>query len=62
MNVVQIFPGKSRHFFWRRLWYWRIVASNGQVVASSEGYATKWNAKRAATKLYPALQIKEVSS
>lgn len=31
-------------------WYWRIVAANGQVIATSETYKNKWNAKRAAEK------------
>ena len=29
-------------------WYWRIVAKNGQVVLTSEAYASKRNADRAA--------------
>lgn len=29
-------------------WYWRIVAKNGQVVLTSESYASKRNARRAA--------------
>lgn len=32
--------------------HWRIVASNGEVVAHSEQYATAWNAKRAAKRLH----------
>lgn len=32
----------------KKPWYWRIVSSNGQVVLTSEGYASKRNALRAA--------------
>lgn len=31
-------------------WYWRIVARNGQVVLTSETYATRSNAVRASKK------------
>ena len=31
-------------------WYWRIVAKNGQVSLTSESYASKRNAVRAAEK------------
>lgn len=29
-------------------WYYKIVAPNGQVLATSEGYTRKWSAKRGA--------------
>ncbi len=29
-------------------WHYRIVSSNGQIMAHSEEYYSKWNAKRAA--------------
>jgi uncharacterized protein YegP (UPF0339 family) len=32
-------------------WYAALVASNGKVMLSSEGYASKSNAKRAAIRL-----------
>jgi uncharacterized protein YegP (UPF0339 family) len=35
----------------RRKWFWRLVASNGQVLAVSQKYFSKYNAKRAATRL-----------
>lgn len=31
--------------------YWRLTAANGEIVCHSEQYATRWNAKRAASKL-----------
>lgn len=55
MHVVHIFKGGGRH-----PWYVRLVASNGQVLAVSEGYWSKWNAKRAARKMYPGLTVREV--
>lgn len=55
-NVVQIYKGKGTIQPWR----WRVVAPNGQVIASGEGYFSKWNAKRAAKKLYPELPIREL--
>lgn len=54
-NVVHIVKGQGRH-----PWYVRLVSPNGQVLSISEGYFSKWNAKRAARKMYPALSVKEV--
>lgn len=31
-------------------WYVKIVAGNGETLTISEGYFSKWNAKRAAKK------------
>lgn len=33
-------------------WYWRVVAKNGQVLLTSETYASKRNAERAAYKYW----------
>lgn len=57
MNVIQLYRGGGG----RQRWRWRIVSTNGQTVAASEGYLTKWNAKRSAVKLYPGLAIREVN-
>ncbi len=57
VNVVQIFKGGGR-----QPWYVRLVASNGQVLAVSEGYRTKWNAKRGARRMYPGLTVREVKA
>ena len=36
-------------------WRWRLVATNGRIVAdSAEGYATKSNLRRAVTRLQAA--------
>jgi len=39
------------------LWRWRLVAPNGEVVASGESHTRKWNAKRAARKVYPGAKV-----
>ena len=37
------------------LWYWRLRAQNGKIIADgSEGYATRYNARRAAKALIAA--------
>jgi uncharacterized protein YegP (UPF0339 family) len=38
-------------------WYVRLVADNGAILNRSEGYFSKWNAKRAAQRMYPGLRI-----
>ena len=43
--TVQLFKGKGV-----QPWYLRVVSDNGQVLSVSEGYFSKWNAKRAARK------------
>lgn len=55
MTVVQLFKGSGR-----QPWYLRLVSSNGQVLAVSEGYYSRWNAKRAARKNFPSLKLTEV--
>ena len=30
---------------------WRLKAANGEIVASSEGYATEYNARRSAVRV-----------
>lgn len=37
-----------------RDWYYTLVAKNGQILLVSEGYYSKWNAKRQAMKLVRA--------
>ncbi len=53
--VTQLFKGTGR-----QPWYLRVVAVNGQVILVSEGYFSKWNAKRAARRL--GLPVVEVDS
>ena len=56
MHTVQLFKGKGL-----QPWYLRLVSSNGQVLVTSEGYATKWNAKRAARKNFRDVQLTDLS-
>lgn len=35
-----IFRGSKRRY------YWHFVGANGEIVAQSEGYLTRWSAKR----------------
>jgi hypothetical protein len=42
-------------------WYVRLVADNGQKLAVSEGYFSKWNATRAAKRMFPNLGIEYTS-
>ena len=55
MNTVQIVRSNFGRYFFVRL-----VSPNGQVLAHSEIYYSKWNAKRAARKNFPGLPIVEV--
>ena len=50
------YPGKKKE------WYVRLIAGNGETLNTSEGYATKWNAKRAAKKVFPLLEIEYIDS
>lgn len=54
MNVVQIYRGSDGQH------YLRLVSPNGQVLAQSEGYHTRWNARRAARKNFAGLRIVEL--
>lgn len=42
---IEVSQGVNGH------WFWRLRASNGEVLSSSELYYSKWNAQRAAKKL-----------
>lgn len=54
MNTVQVFKGKTGVY---KLWYVRLVSPNGETLALSEGYVSKWNAKRAAKKNFPEAKL-----
>ena len=41
----------------RQPWYLVLTAANGEVLAVSEGYYSKWNAKRAAKKNFPGVDF-----
>jgi uncharacterized protein YegP (UPF0339 family) len=38
-------------------WFLRLVGGNGETLAVSEGYFSKFNAKRAAAKNFPATRL-----
>lgn len=38
-------------------WYFHRVAGNNRVTDASQGYRTKWGAKRAARKVFPDLPV-----
>jgi len=44
-----------------RNWRVRLVADNGRILSISEGYFSKFNARRAARRMYPDLEVKEVA-
>lgn len=41
-------------------WYVRLIGGNGEKLTVSEAYYSKWNAKRAARRVFPNLPIKYV--
>ena len=53
---IEIFKGEGIH-----PWYVRLVAKNGETLATSEGYFSKWNAKRAASRMFPRLEVTVIS-
>ena len=54
MKVVQLVKDSSGRC------YLRLVSSNGEVLAHSETYFSKWGAKRAARKNFPGIKLVEV--
>jgi uncharacterized protein YegP (UPF0339 family) len=61
MNVVHVFPEATRFYpGHRRQWFVRLVSSNGETLAVSEAYTTRWSAMRAARKNFPGLSVKEM--
>jgi uncharacterized protein YegP (UPF0339 family) len=54
-TVVQIYRGQGL-----RNWRVRLVAGNGRTLSISEGYFSRWNARRAAARIFPGLTVKEV--
>jgi uncharacterized protein YegP (UPF0339 family) len=35
----------------KRKWFWKLVGRNGETMLTSQGYFSKWSAKRSALKL-----------
>jgi uncharacterized protein YegP (UPF0339 family) len=52
---VEIHKGEGRH-----PWYLRLIGANGKTLVTSEGYYSKWNAQRAAKKVFPRLPVKVI--
>jgi uncharacterized protein YegP (UPF0339 family) len=58
MLTAQVFKGEmSKYPGGYKMWYVRLVSENGEIIAVSEGYVTKWNAKRAAKKNFPMTKL-----
>ena len=51
-HIVQIFKGDGP-----QPWFVRLVSRNGQTLTISEGYVSKWGAKRAARRMFPDTEI-----
>jgi len=54
---VELFKGKGA-----QPWFLRLVADNNKTLNLSEGYATKWNAKRAARKALPMIPLVDATT
>ena len=61
MHTVQLFKAKTSSYPGGvKKWYVRLVAANGETLSVSQGYITKWNAKRAAKKNFPNARLRIV--
>lgn len=49
---VELFKGRGL-----QPWRFRLVGANGEIISQSEGYLTKWNAKRGARKIAAGLGV-----
>lgn len=49
---LELFKGKGV-----QPWYLKLVGANGKTLSVSEGYFSKWNAKRAAKKNFPGIPL-----
>lgn len=56
MSVVHLISDR------RGKWYLRLVGANGEILAHSESYFSKWNAKRAARKNFPGKRVIEIGT
>lgn len=55
--TVEIFKGEGK-----QPWFVRLIYDNNQKANVSEGYVTKWNAKRAARRMFPDLPIVDLTA
>lgn len=56
MPNFEIFKGSQERY------YWRLVGGNGEIVAQSEGYANRSNAKRAIAQVKQMIADAEIVS
>lgn len=54
---VETFKGKGA-----QPWRFRLIADNHEAMAASEGYLTRWNAKRAARKAFPGVTVVDIAA
>lgn len=68
--MVQLYPGKTskrqpRFEIWpglgRQKWRWRLLAGNGKIIASGEGYASHSNVRRAVDTIQKAASVARIS-
>ena len=59
---VEIFKSDAVYFrtISKHKWYVRLRAGNNQVMTTSEGYTRRWNAERAAKRMFPNVPIELV--
>lgn len=55
MLRIEIF--KSQYAGRTQPWFVHVRAANGEILTVSEGYYSKWNAKRAAKRMFPNVPI-----
>lgn len=53
-NVTRLLVFKSLD---NGLWYWHAQAGNNEIVAQSEAFTTKEDAKRAVEAVFPGIEI-----
>ena len=54
-SKITVYPGK------RQKWYVRLKGGNHETMNTSQGYVSKWNAKRAAKRMFPTLPRKYIT-
>ena len=52
-SKIEVFPSKND-------WRWRVCASNGEIIAQSEGYSSKDNALRGVSALKRAMILPQL--
>jgi Uncharacterized conserved protein len=54
VDQLEVFQGIDEQ------WYWRAQAANGEIVAMSEAYTRKDNARMAAKSTFPNIEVTEI--